>query len=68
MTISKFFNACASSPVLDEPYATGTFGQGPAGDLTICFEKRIIANSLHYQFENEPFVNKKLARAPAKAG
>ena len=69
MTISKFFNAWPSSPILNEPYSTQTYGQGPAGDLTICFEECIMANrlgifelaafnSLHYQFENEPFANK----------
>ena len=62
-----------------ESYATQTNGQGPAGALTICFEERIMANrrgifklaafnSSHYQFENEPFAKKKLARAPAKPG
>ena len=49
--------------------STQTYGQGPAGALTICFEERISANrrgilklaafnSSHYQFENEPFAKK----------
>ena len=59
--------------------STQTYGQGPEGALTICFEERISANrrgileltafnSSHYQFENEPFANKKWPGLPLSPG
>ena len=55
--------------------STQTYGQGPAGALTICFEERISSNrrgileitafnSSHYQLENEPFAKKKWPGLP----
>ena len=57
--------------------STQTYGQGPAGALTICFEERISANrrgilelaafnSSHYQFENEPFAKKNWPGLPGR--
>ena len=63
------------APLKFEPEATQTYGQGPAGALTICFEERISANrrgllelaalhSSHYQLEDEPLAKKNWSGLP----